>query len=91
MRRLRPSGISAPIIASFILSGCGGGGGGGAEAPSPATYSVGGTVSGLVGSGLTFKDSSAGGLVVFRERSIHLARQTSEWGCICRSDHSAAV
>lgn len=61
MHRLRRGGVSAPIIAAFMLTGCGGGRG---PAASPATYTVGGIVSGLVGSGLTLKDSAAGALIV---------------------------
>jgi 6-phosphogluconolactonase len=46
--------IGTVTFLALLTVGCGGGsGGGGGAASSPATYTVGGTVSGLVGSGLT--------------------------------------
>ncbi len=44
------------------MSGCGGGGGGGGGAP--ATYSIGGSVSGLTGTGLVLQDNAADNLTV---------------------------
>jgi 6-phosphogluconolactonase len=49
----------------LILAGCGGGGGGGVGAPPPqATYTVGGTVTGLAGSGLVLRDNGGDDLPV---------------------------
>ena len=64
MRRLCLSGISTSITASLVLCGCGGGSGEGPTTTSTPSYSVGGTVSGLVGTGLTLEDSVAGSLAV---------------------------
>lgn len=41
-------GHCLPILLAVSLAACGGGGGGGGTAPAPATYSLSGTVSGLV-------------------------------------------
>jgi len=52
VRRLLPV---VAIAASILVASCGGGGGGGGT-PTPATYTVGGTVSGLTGS-VTLQDN----------------------------------
>ncbi len=49
-------GVVLVLIASLALFGCGGGGGGGT--PGAATYTVGGTVSGLTGAGLVLQNNS---------------------------------
>src|SRR6266705_4998158 len=47
------------------LFGCGGGGGGGSSSPPPApTYTIGGTVTGLTGSGLVLQLNGGGNLPV---------------------------
>jgi hypothetical protein len=55
-------------IAAFAIAGCGGGGSGG----NAGTYSVGGTVSGLVGSGLTVEDPAAGSVVISKNGQFTL-------------------
>lgn len=46
------------ILTALLLAGCGGGGGnGGATAPAP-TYTIGGSVAGLTGQGLTLRNSN---------------------------------
>ncbi|HKL63700.1 MAG TPA: hypothetical protein VJ883_10060, partial [Woeseiaceae bacterium] len=65
---LPPTGLKAiPGLALLLaLGACGGGGGGGDTTtnpppppppPPPSTYSIGGTVSGLAGSGLTLRNN----------------------------------
>jgi len=49
------------IVFSAYLAACGGGGGGAQKA---VTYTIGGTVSGLAGSGLVLHDSTAGSLTI---------------------------
>lgn len=53
---------SAAIAAVLTLAGCGGGGGGGGNPPAPppatATFSVGGTVTGLTGAGLVLRNNA---------------------------------
>jgi 6-phosphogluconolactonase len=60
--------MSAAVLAA-LLPGCGGGGGGGGSAappppPPPPTFSVGGTVTGLSGSGLVLQNNGSGNLAV---------------------------
>src|SRR5713101_2575263 len=50
------------LIALAQLSGCGGGGGGGG--PSVPTYTIGGTIAGLTGSGLVLQLNGGGNLPV---------------------------
>src|SRR5215472_2142082 len=56
MRSTPQIGCSLAVVASIALlsAGCsgGGGGGGGGGMPPPPTYSIGGTIGGLTGSGL---------------------------------------
>lgn len=54
---------AAVLIAVACIAGCGGGGGGGSSTPPP-TFTVGGTVSGLSGSGLILQLNGAGNLGV---------------------------
>jgi 6-phosphogluconolactonase len=58
----RRVGISALLAAVWALSGCGGSGEG--TGGSPATYTVGGTVTGLAGSGLVLQSSYGGQIAV---------------------------
>ena len=59
--------IESVAVLALLLVGCGGGGGGGGSAsnpsPPPANYTVGGTVTGLTGSGLVlmFRDNALSG------------------------------
>ena len=58
---------SAVVIACLALSACGGGGGGsnpGPPNPPATTYTVGGTVAGLTGSGLTLALNGGGNLTI---------------------------
>ena len=71
MIHLNRTPILLAALASFLLqSGCGGGGGGGASAPttSPtptvATFTVGGTVSGMFGSGLVLQNNAGDDVTV---------------------------
>ena len=53
------------LIATLVLTGCGGGGGGSNSNPPPpgqATYTVGGTITGLTGKGLTLSLVTLGGV-----------------------------
>ncbi len=43
------------LIALAQLAGCGGGGGGGSSSPPPPTYTIGGAIMGLTGSGLVLR------------------------------------
>ncbi len=57
--------IGSVTVLALLMVGCGGGGGGSASSPPPppANYTVGGTVTGLTGSGLVlmFSDSALSG------------------------------
>ena len=59
---------SAVVVAFLSLSACGGGGGGGGNPAPPnppaTTYTVGGTVAGLTGSGLTLALNGGGNLTI---------------------------
>lgn len=61
-------GLGAMSIAALALAACGGGGGGGSgdnPPPPPATqYTIGGTVTGLSGSGLVLQDNGGDDLAV---------------------------
>lgn len=53
---------AATLSAVFMLSSCGGGGGGGGSTPAPSTpttFTVGGSVTGLVGTGLVLRNNGA--------------------------------
>lgn len=69
MRLATISGLP-PLLAALLLSACGGGGDGGNSDPPagsgtpPAIYTVGGSVSGLRGTGLTLQLGGANNLVV---------------------------
>lgn len=67
---------------ALILGGCGGGGGGGESAPAPpvtppttppATFNIGGTITGLVGSGLTLQNNGGDTLSVSKDGTIFFA------------------
>jgi 6-phosphogluconolactonase (cycloisomerase 2 family) len=56
---------SAVVFACVLVASCGGGGGGGGgAAPPPPTYTVGGTVTGLSGTGLVLRNNAANELTV---------------------------
>jgi Bacterial Ig-like domain len=60
--------VLLPVAASILLAACGGGGEeggpGGNETPAPQTFTVGGTVSGLAGSGLVLQNNSGDDLAI---------------------------
>ena len=49
---------------SLVLSACGGGGGGSNPSPAPTTYTIGGTVTSLSGSGLVLQNNSGDNLAI---------------------------
>jgi len=59
------------LLIAFIGVGCGGGGGGGA----PATYSVGGSVTGLINTGLVLQNNSGDDLSVSTDSSFSFTTQ----------------
>ncbi len=69
MRTLLPA-----VIGSLLLTGCGGGSGGSAAGPVPvSTHSIGGTVTGLSGSGLVLQDNAGDTLSVPADGSFSFA------------------
>ena len=52
------------LIALALLAGCGGGGGGGSSTPPVPTYTIGGTLTGLSGTGLVLQLNSGSNLSV---------------------------
>jgi hypothetical protein len=66
-RRLTGTGRTLFLILIMTLPiavGCGGGAGGGSTPPPPTTYTIGGTVSGLTGTGLVLQDNGGNNLLV---------------------------
>lgn len=66
------------VLLSAAISACGGGGGGGGESPTtptptPTTYTIGGSVSGLEGSGLTLQNNGADDLDISADGSFTFA------------------
>ena len=66
-------GVSAAAIVALALTACGGGGGssspppsggGGGNPPPPAQYTIGGSVTGLSGTGLVLQDNGADNLAI---------------------------
>src|SRR5579859_5698827 len=60
---MRPYSLMATIVASLCLAACGGGSVGNTN-PPPSTYTVGGTVNGLVGSGLVLRNNGGNNLAI---------------------------
>src|SRR5882762_8831755 len=57
--------LAAVVLIVFAqLAGCGGGGGGGGGTPPPPTYTIGGTIAGLTGSGLVLQLNGGSNLPV---------------------------
>ncbi len=52
------------LLGCVLVASCGGGGGGGNPPPAPATFTIGGTVTGLAGSGLTLLNNAGVPLAV---------------------------
>ena len=59
------------LAGMLALTACGGGGGGGS--PAPATYTVGGSVSGLTGSGLVLRNNGTDNLAISASGSFTFA------------------
>jgi hypothetical protein len=55
---------AAPVCACLLLAACGGGGGGSSAPPPPTTYSIGGTLTGLSGTGLVLRNNAGNDLSV---------------------------
>src|SRR5260221_14472359 len=66
----RASKGSVVFLAFLTLAACGGGGGG---SNSPATYTIGGSVSGIVGTGLVLRNNGGGDLPVGANGSFTFA------------------
>ena len=71
------------LLGVVALTACGGGGGGGDTAPPPpppppTTFTVGGTVSGLQGSGLTLQNSAGDDLTVAADGSFTFATAVTQ-------------
>ena len=64
------------FLAAISFTGCGGGGGGGTP-PPPSAYSIGGSVSGLSGSGLTLQNNGGSNLPVSANGSFIFPTQVS--------------
>ena len=58
------------LIALAQLAGCGGGGGGGGGTPPPPTYTIGGTIAGLTGSGLVLQLNGGSNLPVSANATV---------------------
>ncbi len=56
--------VGLAISALIEITGCGGSAGGGTTPPPPTTYTIGGTVSGLTGTGLVLQDNGGNNLAV---------------------------
>jgi N-acetylneuraminic acid mutarotase len=54
---LKRAAASMCVLAALVSAGCGGGGGDSAPAPSATTYTLGGSISGLTGSGLVLANA----------------------------------
>src|SRR4051794_22882588 len=61
---VRAAAVCACVFLAACHGGGGGDGGGGGGAPPPVTYTVGGTVSGLSGSGLVLRNNTGNDLSV---------------------------
>jgi len=56
--------LMAVIVVAGTFSGCGGGGSTSTTPPPPATYTIGGTVAGLTGTGLVLQDNGGDNLTI---------------------------
>jgi 6-phosphogluconolactonase len=84
-RRVRSAvGAGAVGLLALALAGCGGGGGGGgggsSPPPPPTTYSIGGTVSGLTGTGLVLQDNGGDNLSVTANGSFTFTTKINAGG-----------
>jgi len=60
---MKPWMLIIALVASLVLPSCGGSSGGG-PSPTPTTYTIGGAVSGLTGTGLVLQDNGGNNLPV---------------------------
>jgi 6-phosphogluconolactonase (cycloisomerase 2 family)/environmental stress-induced protein Ves len=62
----KPYATASLVMLAALLTACGGGGGGGSNTipPPPQSYTIGGSVSGLTGTGLTLQDNGGNNLQV---------------------------
>src|SRR5262245_58721533 len=65
---------SAAVGIASILTACGGGGGGSPQPPAP-TFTIGGTVSGLAGTGLVLQNNGGNSLAVAANGSFAFTGQ----------------
>jgi len=63
-RDIRSMGISILVLLTPLLTACGGGGGG------STSYTIGGTVSGVLGGGLVLQNNSGNDLVITADGSF---------------------
>lgn len=78
---LKPIATAAALLGLILLASCGGSGSGSTLAPPPATYTVGGTVSGLVaGTSLTLTDNGSDATVVSASGSFTFTGRIAEGG-----------
>jgi 6-phosphogluconolactonase (cycloisomerase 2 family) len=77
-------GVGAAAIATLALVGCGGGGGGSdnnnKSPPPPTQYTIGGTASGLSGTGLVLQDNGADNLDVTGDGAFTFATKVDSGG-----------
>ncbi|MGH8199645.1 MAG: beta-propeller fold lactonase family protein [Steroidobacteraceae bacterium] len=73
-------------VAALLLAACGGGGGGGGggdgggSSPPPTTYSIGGSVTGLTGTGLVLQDNGGDNLSVTANGTFTFATKVNSGG-----------
>ncbi|HLQ26476.1 MAG TPA: hypothetical protein VK138_11435, partial [Acidiferrobacterales bacterium] len=73
---------SGLLLTLLSMGGCGGGGGGGGGSPPPsvASYSIGGKVTGLAGTGLVLQNNGAGNLSLSANGSFIFATAVNDGG-----------
>jgi 6-phosphogluconolactonase (cycloisomerase 2 family) len=76
-------GVGATALVALALAGCGGGGGGGSSnnnTPPPPQYTIGGTVTGLTGTGLVLQDNGGDDLPVTADGAFTFATKVNSGG-----------
>ncbi|MEL6868317.1 MAG: hypothetical protein AAFO81_00825 [Pseudomonadota bacterium] len=77
----QPTRLGVIALTSLLLTACGGGGGGGEitapppPPPPPTTFSIGGTASGVAGSGLTLQNNGADSLAIAADGNFTFATE----------------
>lgn len=82
-RRLKTTGTSVALVVVLTLGACGGNGGGGSgggPGPNAGIYAVGGTVSGLTGSGLVLQNNGGDDLSIGADGSFAFATRLADGG-----------